>query len=352
MTGARDTSARVSSPRMMAVTPARDAPPDLFDGPLVLRDPGAIADPVLRIIAERTRALAAGMPLPADGATLALGVEGGGMATAMTCGMAWVLERLGATAAFDAVYGVSSGSIIAAHFAAGEMVGATQVFPAACTRAFIDPRRALRGRAVLSLDVLFDLIRHHPIERALARERPDLRIVVAGVDDGRLRTLRGFASLDDLVLALRAGCAIPVISREVVSLHGARLADGGLLESVPFHTPLAEGVSHLLALRSRDATYRKGARGRIYGLLEDRVINREPGLVPSMIRARPARYDADADALARASTGEGDLGGRVLQLAPAPGTPLVKRLQPDRERVIAAMRAGARVAADALCEPA
>jgi predicted patatin/cPLA2 family phospholipase len=337
---------------MTAVSTVGDAPPDLFDGPLVLRDPGTISHPVLRMIAVRTRALAAGEPRPADGATLALGVEGGGMATAMTCGMAWVLERLGATAAFDAVYGVSSGSIIATHFAAGEMVGATQVFPAACTREFIDPRRALSRRPVLSLDVLFELIRHHPIDRALDRAQPDLRIVVAGVDDGRLRTLRGFADLEDLVLAMRAGCAIPVISREVVELRGERLADGGLLESVPLHTPLTEGVSHLLALRSRDATYRKGGRGRLYGLLEDRVINREPGLVPAMIRARPARYDADAEALEHASLGNGDLAGRVLQLAPAPGTPLVKRLQLDRERVIGAMRAGARVAADALCEPA
>jgi len=56
--------------------------------------------------------------------------------------------------------------------------------------------------------------------------------------------------------------------------------------------------------------------------------------------------------LAAASAGEGDLAGRVQQLAPEPGTPLVKRLQLDRDRVIAAMRAGARVAADALCEPA
>jgi predicted patatin/cPLA2 family phospholipase len=336
---------------MTARSSPSDVLPDLLSGPLVLRDPAAAGHPVLRLIVERTRALAAGEPLPGDGATLALGIEGGGMATAMTCGMAWVLERLGATAAFDAVYGVSSGSIIATHFAARQMDGARQVFPAACTREFVDLRRALRGRAVMSLDVLFGLVRRHPIEAALARPRPDLRIIVAGVDDGRLRTLRGFRDLEELVLAMRAGCAIPVIAREVVELRGERLADGGLLESVPMQTPLAEGMTHVLALRSRDGVYRKGARGRAYGLLEDRVINREPGRVPDLIRARPGRYDADADVLARASAGEGQLAGRVLQLAPAPGTPLVKRLQLDRERVLAAMRAGAQVAADALCEP-
>ena len=336
---------------MAAPSPARLDVPDLVPGPFVLRDPQSLAHPVLRLLAQRTLDLAARDVHADDGAVLALGIEGGGMATAMTCGMAWVLERLGATAAFDRVYGVSSGSIIAAHFAAGEMDGATEIFPDACSREFVDLRRALRGRAVLSLDVLFALVARHPVHDPTGSSRPDLRIVVAGVDDGLLRTLRGFAEPDDLVTAMRAGCAIPVISREVVTLHGERFADGGLLESVPLHTPLAEGATHLLALRSRDATYRKGARGRAYGVLEDRVIRREPGHVPDLIRARPARYDADAALLAQASTGEGPLGERVVQLAPAPGTPLVKRLQVDRERVIAAMRAGARVTFDALCEP-
>ena len=340
----------MTDPGLPSTDPAD--PVDLVGRRLVLRDPSAIDHPVLRLVAERTVALNAGDPLPEDGATLALAIEGGGMASAMSCGMAWVLDRIGARGAFDSVYGVSSGSIVAAHFAAGQMDGATRVFPAACTREFVNLRRALRGQAILSLDVLFALVGRNPLEHALGAVRPDLRIVVAGVDDGRLRTLRGFADRDDLLLAMRAGCAIPVISREVVVLHGERLADGGLLESVPLHSPLTEGASHLLALRSRDGRYRKGARSRGYGLLEDRVINRQPGRVADMIRARPARYDADAELLERASAGEGDLGERVLQLAPVPGTPLVKRLQLDRNLVMAAMRAGATVAADALCEPA
>ena len=117
---------------------------------------------------------------------------------------------------------------------------------------------------------------------------------------------------------------------------------------MPFRTPLAEGATHVLALRSRDATYRKGARGRLYGFAEDRVINRLPGRLPDMIRARPGRYDADADELAAATAGEGPLAGRVLQLAPAPGTPLVGRLETDAAKVRAAMRAGARVVLEAL----
>lgn len=327
------------------------APESLLPG--ALWEPRASQDvesPVLRALLERAARHPHRAPQEGwgDGRTIALGIEGGGLATSMCAGMAWALERLGLVHAFDRVYGVSSGGLIAAYAAAGRMSAAVELLPRTCSREFVDLRRALRRRPVLSLDHLFGLVDEHPLGDAPPTAPPDLRLLVAGVDDGRLHTLRGFSGLDELRLALRACCAIPVISRETVMLRGHELADGGLIESVPFRTPLAEGATHVLALRSRDLAYRKGPRGRLYGVAEDRVINRLPGRVPELIRARPARYDADADELARAELGEGPLGHNVMPLAPPAGTPLVGRLETDAEKARAAMRAGARVALEAL----
>lgn len=308
---------------------------------------------MLRILLERAARGPAGRAAEGwdDGCELALGIEGGGMATSMCAGMAWALEQLGLIRCFDSVYGVSSGGLIAAYAAAGRMESAVEMLPRTCSREFVDLRRALRRRPVLSLDYLFALVAEYPLGDAPPQPPPDLRLLAAGVDDGRLHTLRGFADIDELRLALRAGCAIPVISRETVTLRGHELADGGLIESVPFRTPLEQGATHVLALRSRDLAYRKGARGRLYGAAEDRVINRLPGCVPELIRARPARYDADADELARAVRGEGPYGDHVLALAPAPGTPLVGRLETDAAKARSAMRAGARVALSLLAAP-
>jgi predicted patatin/cPLA2 family phospholipase len=314
-------------------------------GPFELRDPDEIEQPVLRLLAERVRSVQARQT---DGARLALGIEGGGLATSMCAGMAWALERLGATQAFDAIYGVSSGGLIAAYAAAGRMDSALDLLPHTCSRDFVDIRRVLRRRPVLSLDYLFSLVRGHPLGEHVIGGDPDLRLLAAGVDDGHLHTLRGFRDMDELLLALRACCAIPVISRETVELRGHQLADGGLLESVPLQTPLEEGMTHVLALRSRDAGYRKGTRGRLFGFAEDRVINRLPGRLPQMIRARPGLYDAHADELAAAAAGEGPLAGRVFQLSPAAGTPLVGRLDTDPGKVRSALRAGAQVVLDAL----
>lgn len=322
-----------------------DDPPFLPEGPFELRDPAQIADPLLRVVAQRARS---GARDSQDGHTIALGVEGGGLATSMCAGMAWALERLGVTRALDAVYGVSSGGLVAAYAAAGRMDAAIDLLPRTCTRDFVDLRRAFSRRPVLSLDHLFGLVREHPLGTGFIGARPDLRVLAAGVDDGRLHTLRRFEGSEELLLALRAGCAIPVISRETVSLRGHELADGGLIESVPFRTPIAEGVTHVLALRSRDPEYRKGGRGRVYGFAENRVINRLPGQLPELIRARPARYDSDATELAAAQRGSGPYAGRVLQLAPPVRTPLVGRLETDASKVRAAIRAGAEVVLDAL----
>ncbi len=305
---------------------------------------GVRGHPVLRLLANRARSGSR-----ADGAHIAIGIEGGGLAVSMAAGMASALERHGLTARADLVYGTSSGSLVAAYAAAGRMDEAGMVLEQACTREFIDYRRIARGRAVVSLDHLMTLVRARP-PQPRDPGGPDFRALVVGVHDGRLRTLRGFADLDDTLAAVRASMTIPFFAGTTARYRGELVSDGGLIESIPVATPLAEGATHVLALRSRDATYRKGARGRLYGLAEDRVVNRLPGRVPDLIRARPGLYDAEADALAAACAGDGPFAGRAEQLAPTPGTPLVRRLEIDRARVDAAIAAGRRVVEQALAQ--
>lgn len=299
----------------------------------------ATSDPVLRALLARARGE------PGTG-SVALGIEGGGLAVSMCAGMALALERLGLTAGLDAIYGASSGSLVAAYAAAGRMEEGVEVLVATCSREFVSFGRIGR-RAVVDVEHLLDLVRDRP---PLPREgrRPDLRMLAVGVHDGRLRTLRGFSSVEETVAGVRAAMAIPFWSGPAVRYGDELLSDGGLVESIPVATPLAEGHEHVLALRSRDAGYRKGRRGRVYGLAEDLVSRTLPGRVPQLIRERPARYDAQAEELARAAGGAGTLAGRVTQLAPPAGTPLVGRLDVDRRRVRAAIAAGERVVREAL----
>ncbi len=314
-----------------------------------LRPAESVADPALRVLMRRAHG--AGRD---DGAHVAVGIEGGGLAVSMAAGMALALEQLGLMAQVDSVYGTSAGALVAAYAAAGRMDDAALILPQTCTRDFISPAHLLRAKPVVSLDHLMGLVRARPPQPRAGEGAggPDLRILVTRVQDGTLRTLRGFPDVTGVLAAVRAGMAIPFFAGAAVEYQGELVSDGGLIESIPVDTPLAEGATHVIALRSRDTTYRKGARGRLYGVAEDLVIERLPGMLAELIRARPGRYDAEAEELAAAARGEGPLAGRATQLAPAPGTPLVGRLQVDRGKVLAALGAGAQVVLDALTEPA
>jgi len=243
-----------------------------------LRDPDELPAPLAALV----RRAAAGSR--DDGLRIALGIEGGGLSVAMACGMALALERLGLTRWLDAVYGTSSGSLMAAYVAGGDTADAEHVLEDACTKDFV--RLARLGRSpVVSVDYLMGIVRGRP-PLVGAPGRPELRVLAVGVHDGLLRTLGPFAERDDALAAIRASMAIPVWSGPAVAYRGDLLSDGGLIESIPIDTPLAEGATHVIALRSRDWAYRKGKRGRLYGVAEDLVGSRLPGRLPQLIAER------------------------------------------------------------------
>src|SRR3954452_12638536 len=91
-----------------------------------------------------------------DPHVVALVVEGGGMRGAVSAGMCLTLEAAGLMSSFDRVYGCSSGALTGCFAAAGQSSVWATSFEHCANRAFIDPRRALRGRPVLDLDYLFD----------------------------------------------------------------------------------------------------------------------------------------------------------------------------------------------------
>jgi hypothetical protein len=146
-----------------------------------LRDPDELPAPLAALV-RRARVRSRD-----DGARIVLGIEGGGLSVAMACGMALALERLGLTAWLDAVYGTSSGSLMAAYVAGGGTADAELILEAACTREFV--RLTRLGRApVVSVDHLMGIVRARP-PLIGAPERPELRVLAVGVRDGELRTL-------------------------------------------------------------------------------------------------------------------------------------------------------------------
>jgi predicted patatin/cPLA2 family phospholipase len=276
---------------------------------------------------------------------VALVIEGGGMRGAVAAGMAMVLEAAGLVPAFDRVYGCSSGALTGCFTVAGQASSWATSFHDCASREFIDRRRALQRRPMLDLDFLFEQViaRRRPLDEAGLAAGPEFRAVAVSAERAELRVLGGFASAADLLAAVRASCAIPLLTGPPPLYRDEPMVDGGLLESVPYRTALREGATHVLVLRSRAASYRARREGR---LAEPVLARAHPALVP-LLHSSSERYNQHAAELER-WTRRPPLLPLVRQIAVPPELRLVPRLSTDRARIAEGIRHGALAMASAL----
>jgi predicted patatin/cPLA2 family phospholipase len=278
-----------------------------------------------------------------DDARVALAIEGGGMAGAVSGGMCAALEALGLIDSFDLIYGSSAGSINASYTAAGQAQLRAPLYLAAAQQGVIDPRRALRGRPPFRLAELFtSMFCSHPHASKVLDSAPALRVTAARVEDKRLDVLGGFASVAEVRTAVWASCAIPVLAGDIVEFRGRCYVDGGLIESVPYRAALRDGATHVLVLRSRPPEYRKQELRGARRCLVDRALRDAPDTVLEMVRERSGRYNAEADDLQ--SLDRAGLAGRVAQITPPPGTPCVSQIEARPHRLLGCIALGARSA--------
>lgn len=257
--------------------------------------------PVSRVLAER----AASGSLPgerADGAVVALVIEGGGMRGAVAAGMVAALEQLGLADAFDTVYGTSSGAIAGAMFLARQSAhGASAYYEELVDGPFIDFRHVLRRRALVSLDYLFNWViprsRGFDLSACVGSSTP-LTIVATRIDDGSYlpEYLTGFADEADLLACLQASCTVPFACGPPVRARDGLYVDGALTESIPIRAALSphDGMSptHTLALLTRPAGELRRPPNLFERMVLFPVMNRQtPGLGTAHLSTADAYRD-------------------------------------------------------------
>jgi predicted patatin/cPLA2 family phospholipase len=301
--------------------------------------------PVLRVLLERAR-VDSRVGQREDKHTLCLAIEGGGMRGAVTAGMCFVLEAAGLTGAFDRVYGVSAGALNGWATAAGQaMVGAMHYLDAV-TEGVVDLIGPLRGRPLVDFDRLFaDLIaRRRPLSFTRLQGGPEFRALATSLETMSLRVLAGFEDIEEVLQAVRASTFLPRYTGHAPLFRGERMADGSLIEPIPFSSAAREGGTHVLVLRSRPASYRKPPSTELGELFAVR----DNPMLAELIRARQQTYNRQAAELEAGCDGDCLLD----QIAVPAHTRLVGPLQASAERVGAALRLGATAMSHAvLSEP-
>ena len=314
----------------------------------LLRTPEEVTSPVLRVILDRARA-GSRPGQREDEHLVCLAVEGGGMRGAVSAGMCVMLEAAGLVTAFDRIYGVSAGALNGWATAVGQAALSATHYQDAANRRVINRMRPLVRRPVIDYQLLFkDLIAtRKPLSFERLSEGPEFRALATSLETLSLRVLADFADCDELLRAVWASSALPRLGGRPPVVRGERMADGGLIEPIPFETAVAEGATHVLVLRTRPAAYRKQALLEVGELL---ALRDEPALL-ELVRARHGVYNRHAAALADAHAASHS-GAHLLQVAVPDHTRLIGRLEADAERVILAIRVGATAMASVLLREA
>jgi predicted patatin/cPLA2 family phospholipase len=277
---------------------------------------------------------------PADDFKIGLAVEGGGIRGVVSAAMLCALEELGLAGAFDTVYSASSGAINAAYFLAGNTWYPLSIYyDDLATRKFVDFRRALRSH-ILDLDYAFGVVDQvKPLDYETAIKSPTrLHVAVTLVDELRTEAATDFSSKEDLRQALIASAWLPVAVRGTADFRGRRALDGGVLTPHPFRLALEDGCTHVLSLSTRPIqppSERLSLSQRYGGQHLNRI---RSGLGTGYLEAVKA-YRGERRMLQRRMTDPGEP-PYVLDIAPPPWMPQVKRQELDPGRILAGARGG------------
>ncbi|ANP56510.1 hypothetical protein AVL59_14735 [Streptomyces griseochromogenes] len=276
-----------------------------------------------------------------DGERLGLAVEGGGLRGIVSAAMLSALEDMDLIPAFDVVYGCSSGAINAAYFLAGRTWYPLSIYyDDLTTPEFLDFRRALRRRDVLDVGYAIDRVvgevKRLDYERVLGSDIP-LHVMITDVDGLETLDVTGFEDRADLAAALRSTCWLPLAVSGTCPYRGLRTVDGGVLTAHPFLLARKQ-CTHVLSLSTRPMAKPRTGPTLLNRIVERRLERLRPGLGRGYVRSveeyRAARLGLHRER--RTPTAR----PHVLDLAPVPGTPEVKRHEMGFGKLIAGARAG------------
>lgn len=306
--------------------------------------------PVLDLIARR----AADKSRPtnrADGARLALVVEGGGMRGVVSGGMVTALGELGLRDVFDFVIGTSAGALAGAFFVAGEpRRGTTIYYEDLIGREWLDYRRALRRQPAVGLDYLIDdvMVGRKPLDwEAVLDSKVPLYAVATRVRDWQPVILGDFADRAELSAALRGSSRIPLIAGRPVPFRGEEYIDGSLRDAIPMESAMSLGATHMLVLLTRPTGQVRSDPGLLQRVLAFPAMNAVMRGLGDVYGERAKRYRRELDELVRLEAGPAE-GPAAYGIRLARDASLVHQLEQDPEQLLAGAAVGAMAVNEAL----
>jgi len=177
--------------------------------------------------------------------------------------------------------------------------------------------------------------------RAVINSPLDFKAVASSVSRLKPVALGGYKNQKELLTALRASSAIPLLCGGPVEIEGELFFDASLFESIPFKTAIEDGCSHVLALLTRP----RGSLRENTFFLHRRLVGAylarlNPGLRRPFLE-RPLKYAQEIEELERTSTRPGRP-PHVLAVQLDRGSETISQMEKRRTRLLAGAARGRR----------
>lgn len=158
-------------------------------------------------------------------------VLGGGMKGSYSAGQMIGLNKMGLGNVFDSVVGISAGAGMSAYFSAGEeqtLTGASLFYEECSKKEFIDFERIHR---IMDVDVVANAMRSGKKsldQEAILNSPRDFFVVVTNINTLQPELINVKTAVPDMISAVNASMAIPLVYRKEIELNGGQYIDGGL----------------------------------------------------------------------------------------------------------------------------
>jgi hypothetical protein len=194
---------------------------------------------------------------------------------------------------------------------------------------------------MLDLDYAFDVVvdQTKPLDYGAVLASPiPLHVAITFVDTLAAEIVSRFESADDLKAALKASGWLPLATKGTATFRGRPAVDGGALVAHPFRFAVQdpEPCTHVLSLSTRPMATPRRRLTLLQRYAAWRMERMRQGLGDAYIRGIRIYGQERAD-LRRARTAPHPE-PCILDLAPLPGTPEVKRHEMDRSRLLEGAR--------------
>lgn len=217
----------------------------------VLEGESAHDSPLVKNLLSKKKMLSEGNPAHAKIKT-ALIIGGGGMRAAYSGGIVTGFEKSGLSDIFDVVVGISAGSAVCAYFLSGQSeLGASIYYEDLVGKEFMNPARILKIMDIDYLNFVFRKVK--PLDQKHIRSsRSDFYVTATDIHTGKGELLDTKDKEIDIIDAICASAALPVVYNKTVTIKGKEYCDGAIGNGIPIDFILQKGCTDILIVSNYD----------------------------------------------------------------------------------------------------